>query len=133
MYLNYSTMNCNIKQQNNHTKMKYSNIPKVGEQYNHYDDGKIRKSRHYMSIIQEVIPFSLVDREVKAFWDKEVKQCDWLYSPQTDYFIKAELSTINETVYYVRTINGRWFSLGWWAGLLDVDGTFTEKLEKETE
>ncbi len=67
-------------------------------------------------------------------WEEDVYECDWLYSKQTDYFIKGELldedlkNDNQENIVFVRTVDDRWFSLGWWAGVLDVDGKYTEIL-----
>ena len=43
---------------------------------------------------------------------------------KTDLFIKANLIKTNgtlEEIVFVRTIDNRWFSLGWWGGILDID------------
>jgi hypothetical protein len=54
-------------------------------------------------------------------WAEEVTECYWLYANENDYFIKAESE--HWASYFVRTTDGGWFSLGWWAGRLDIDGS----------
>ena len=104
-------------------------IPELGKTYTSFDDGKINSSRAFGVIIQKIIPFKDITKEVLGIWQEEVDTCTWLYAKQTDFFIEGELS-IGEgdttQVFYVRTHEGEWFSLGYWAGKLDVDGNLEE-------
>lgn len=109
-------------------------LPEIGKTYYYFDDGKIKLTRREEVIITEIIPFNEIDSETLRDWKEEVIECHWLYAKHTDYFIKAELK-IDEDLYYlvfVRTLDNRWFSLGWWAGVLDVDGTLNNKLNEHT-
>ena len=109
-------------------------LPEIGKTYYYFDDGKIKLSRRAKVIITEIIPFSEIDSETLADWKEELSDCNWLYAKETDYFIKAELK-IEKDLYYlvfVRTLDNGWFSLGWWAGELDVDGTLNNKLNEST-
>ncbi len=59
----------------------------------------------------------------------------WLYAEETDYFIKCSIPVYDENdVWFVRTINGEWFSLNtvdtWMAGILDVSGERFKSLEE---
>lgn len=102
-----------------------NNLPIIGQIYNYFDDGKIRESRKMEVEITDIIPFNDIDSETKKEWLIEVDECDWLYNPETDYFIKGILHTTDigrERVIFVRDVNNGWFSLGWWGGSLDVDG-----------
>lgn len=59
----------------------------------------------------------------------------WLYAEETDYFIKCSIPVYDENdVWFVRTINGEWFSLNtvgtWMAGGLDVSGEKFKSLEE---
>ena len=103
-------------------------IPEVNKTYKYFDDGKIRLSRMDNARIKEVIPFNEIDDETLKEWKKEVIQCDWLYSPKTDFFIKAFLERSEDNVIFVRTKDQCWFSLGWWAGVLDIDGTLEKSM-----
>lgn len=104
----------------------------IGKTYNYFDDGKIRESRRMSVKVTEIIPYDkLTDSEILSMWRDEVKECKWLYSPITDYFIKGALEmtdSVTEEVIFVRTLNNGWFSLGWWAGRLDVDNSLTQSL-----
>lgn len=105
-------------------------IPKENETYNYFDDGKIRESRKYSVKIKELVRFDKIDEETKAYWEEEVEQCHWLYNKVTDYFIKGRLEEENQDVIFVRTLNNGWFSLGWWGGRLDIDGSLTKRLNE---
>ena len=106
--------------------------PVLGQTYNYFDDGKIRPSRRMRVTITEIIPFSEIDEETLNDWKEEVKQCDWLYAKETDYFVKADLKVSDnktEKIIFVRTINNNgWFSLGWWGVRLDIDGSLNALL-----
>lgn len=107
-------------------------IPEL-KTYNYFDDGKITQSRMIPVIITEIIPFDKIDEETLEFWKEEVKEIDWVYAKETDYFIKGNLMIGRdriEEVIFVRTINNNdgWFSMGEWGGRLDVDGSLTEYL-----
>lgn len=116
-------------------------IPVAGETYHYFDDGKIRKSRRHDVTITEVIPFDKVDKETLEDWQSEilipwkleVERCDWLYAKETDYFIKGILHPQSKKynpreVIFVRMVDGGWFSLGWFAGWLDVDGELNKTI-----
>ena len=87
-------------------------IPEVNKTYNYFDDGKIHETRQDIVKITGVIPYSEIDKETKALWQKEVKQCYWLYKEHTTHFIKGRLIETKEDVVFVRCINDGWFSLG---------------------
>jgi len=105
----------------------------IGKTYNYFDDGKIRESRRMPVTITDIVPFNEIDSETLELWKEEVVEIDWVYNPITDYFVKGTikeegLDDIN--VIFVRTLENDWFSLGWWAGRLDVDGSLTALLPK---
>lgn len=102
------------------------------KKYVNFDDGKINYSRRSEVVVVDIIPFAKISEDIKSLWESEVKECDWLYSTNTDYFIKAELNTGAETidVYYVRALRGGWFSMGFWAGRLDYTGELDLMLSK---
>ena len=113
----------------NTTPYKLQPVPEVGKEYHAFDDGKIKPSRLELVKIVEVIPFKeCQDNELISNWTVEVTDCYWLYAQETDYFIKAEWD--DETSYFVRTVDGGWFSLGWWGSRLDVDGSLYEKMKE---
>ena len=103
-------------------------IPILGKQYTYFDDGKIRPSRKITTTITGIIPFDSIDSDTLSEWQEEVSQCGWLYAWETDYFITADLDIPDqiEHIVFVRTVDGGWFSLGFWAGRLDIDGKLTE-------
>ena len=98
-------------------------IPKLNKIYDYFDDGKVNPSRHYKIKVEQIIPFDDIDNKTLLDWKQEVEECDWVYNKKTDYFIKCSCDDIETELIFVRcTING-WFSLGWEAGRLDIDGT----------
>ena len=108
-------------------KDKINNLPKIGKTYNTFDDGKIKESIRYVVTIDEIIPFDEIDKPTLDLWYKEINMCYWLYSKDTDFFIKGTLDN-NELAIYSRTIDGGWFTLGEnnYGGELDIDGTLTK-------
>lgn len=109
-------------------------IPEAGKEYHTFDDGKISPSRHSLIKVVEVIPFeSCQDKELINTWKNDVEECYWLYSLETDYFVKAEYEPGEGAAYYVRTTDGGWFSIGWWGARLDVTGKLYENMIKYLE
>jgi len=112
-------------------KKEIENLPIVCKTYNYFDDGKIKESRKMEVVITEIVPFDQIDQFTLDIWEMEVKQCPWLYSENTDYFIKADLKLSDgtiEKIVFVRITNG-WFSMGWWSGRLGIDGLLTDSLD----
>lgn len=103
---------------------KFQPVPEVGKEYKAFDDGKIKPSRLEHVKIVEVIPFKECwDFTLLSNWNAEVAECDWLYAKETDYFVKAYCKEPDTGAqWFVRTVDGGWFSLGWWGSRLDVDG-----------
>ena len=97
-------------------------VPEVGKKYHIFDDGKIRPSRHSITTIAEVIPFAdFKDEEILEAWHEEVEDNYWLFAQETDYFIRGTFEK-DDDQYFVRTVDGGWFSLGWFGSRLDIDG-----------
>lgn len=104
-------------------------LPIVGSTYNCFDDGKITESRRYEVEVTEVVPFKLIDRETLNLWKKQVKQCYWLYSKETDFFIITNNGEENNSKeVFVRTLNNDWFSIGGFinCGRMDIDGSLAK-------
>lgn len=106
-------------------------LPILGKTYNHYYDGKIKESRLMKSVVTNISEFNdkLLSQEDK----EDIVECGFLYSENTDYVIEADLYIDEDDIVkvkYVRTLDGEWFSLGWWVGLLDVDNSLTVNLKE---
>ena len=100
------------------------NIPILNKTYNYFDDGRIKESRRASVVITDILEFDKIESDILELWEEESNSCDWLYAKKTDLFIKANLIKTNgtlEEIVFVRTIDNRWFSLGWWGGILDID------------
>ena len=105
-------------------------LPIVGKTYNYFDDGKIRNSRLLKATITDIKPFHEIGPVLLEKWKEEVQECEELYNFETDYFIFADLEISNtntQKIVFVRTVENGWFSMGWWAGRLDIDNSLTNK------
>jgi hypothetical protein len=116
-----------LKEPKQQTTMK-ERIPVVGKTYHYFDDGKIKVSRRGKVVITEVIPFENIDEETLIQWKEAVEECDWLYAPKTDFFVKVD--TFFDII-FVRTKDDDWFSFGFLAGRLDIDGSLNDTLKEQ--
>ena len=105
-------------------------VPEVGKEYHIFDDGKIRPSRHSIAKVLEVIPFKEADEDVLREWCSDVAECYWLYASETDYFVRAKWGQDTDYLYFVRTQDGGWFSLGWFGARLDIDGELYKSMNE---
>lgn len=103
-------------------------IPVVGKTYHYFDDGKIKLSRRGEVVVTEVIAFKDIDQNTLNYWQAEVEECDWLYAPKTDFFVKVD--TFFDII-FVRTKDDNWFSFGFLAGRLDIDGSLNDRLKEK--
>jgi hypothetical protein len=86
--------------------------------YTYFDDGKIRER----VTITEIIPFDKIDSDTLSIWLEEVEGGHCLYAKETDFFLRGLLDILDnekEEIFFVRTLDNDWFSLGRWAGRLD--------------
>lgn len=121
----------------NTTPYSWQPVPEVGKEYHIFDDGKISPSRHFIAKITKVLPFEKVaDPESQLYkaWEENIKEAYWLFAQDTDYFVKAESSYDENPLFFVRTIDGGWFSIDypnvWMGARLDIDGHLYEKMKE---
>jgi hypothetical protein len=109
------------------------NLPKIGQIYDYFDDGKIKESRRAKVLITKIVPFNEIDAETLALWEEEVSddvRNNPLYAKQTECFIFGKLTELKHEVIFVQTTREyEWFSLGYWGGILDIDGHYAKLLE----
>jgi len=127
-------------------------VPKVGKEYHFFDDGKIRRSRHYIATIKRIITkeeaksiiFKLTEyfndddyydykSSLYDIWQSEIERYDWIIAKDTDYIVEASIPEYDDNlIYFVRTKDGGWFSMNiqsdWQGGRLDIDGKLYESL-----
>lgn len=111
-----------------------SRVPNCGERFHFFDDGKTSPSRHFIVEITKVISWDqLQSHDLIKEITEEQKQCTWLYAPTTDYVLQGQLlGTDIEPLWFIRTHEGGWFSIDFWAGELDIDGSrFKEIIDNE--
>lgn len=120
----------------NPSRYELKQVPEVGKEYHIFDDGKIKPSRHYIAKIQKLL-YPDEAYEITGLynaWEEQVKECDWLFAAQTDYFVMAESSYDKNPLYFVRTKNGGWFSLDypdvWMGARLDIDGSMYKQMKE---
>ena len=111
-------------------------IIEVGKHYDYFDDGKISESRKYNVIIDKILTLKEIkksQKDVLDMWKEETNKCYWLYAKETDYFLQATLNLIDgfETIYFVRTVDNGWFSLGYWSGRLKEKSFWTKVMIEE--
>ena len=122
----------------NTTPYKLQPVPEVGKEYHIFDDGKIRPSRHELVVIDEIIAFKdlkdYYDQKLLRAWKREIEECYWLYAKETDYVIKASIGQNNLPMYFVRTVDGGWFSINYpricGAARLDIDGSLYKQMKE---
>ena len=136
---------------------KLKPIPKVGEFYHFFDDGKTSPSRHYICKCERILTNKeakketvsvnswdfdrkenfFVDKTLYDFWkDEAVPNHDWLFDTETDYFVECSCPKYDENnLWFVRTKDGGWFSMdiqsSWQGGRLDVDGSIYEAIKED--
>ena len=93
----------------------------IGKIYNYWDRGIHTEDKRYDVLIIDKIPFEKSDKSIIKQWEQEKKDCYWLYAKKTNFFIKGviDLGEKKEEVYFVKTQDNRWFSIGWWSGRLE--------------
>ena len=138
-------------------------IPKIGERYPLFYDGKLNDTRlYYGDVLRVLTPeeakdekvlrleqlteglsrskddYGLVERSLVEVWMDEIKKADFLFSPETDYFVEVTSPEYDEhNLWFVRTKEGGWFSMDiqsdWQGCELDVDGSLLEEMERRYE
>lgn len=115
-------------------------IPEVGEKIKFFDDGKTSLARRNWAIVTEVLPFNEARKNARYYkdWLINKKENKFLYAKETDYFVFADvLGYDNDVSVFVRTVDGRWFSIDsphWWmSGLLDVDDKLWNEIKGDNE
>jgi len=92
----------------------------IGKNYDYFDNGVISETRKYDCTLVDIIKFEDIDECILRGWEKEVETSYWLYEKETDVFLKARINGINtpKYVYFVRAKEAKWFSIGWFSGVL---------------
>jgi len=133
-----------------------NSIPKIGEYYHFWDDGKCSMSRHYICKCERILVPSqakyieveipewdfehnenkFVKTNVYNVWKSEVKEHDWIFAENTDYLIECSCPKYDKhNLWFARTKGGGWFSMdiqsSWQGGRLDIDGKIFENVVNE--
>ena len=136
--------------------MNKKELPKIGEFYHFWDDGKTSVSRHYICKCERIlttkeakdiivtVPEWDFDKNENNFndmslyeqWKDEVLNHDWLYAVDTDYFIECSCPKYDkDNLWIVRTKDGGWFSMNvqnsWQSGRLDIDEKIFDSIIQE--
>lgn len=121
----------------NTTPYSWQPVPEVGKEYHIFDDGKINPSRHYIAKVVEIISpeYAKDITGLLEIWKQEKSECNWLFAESTDYFVRAKSDSYDlNSLYFVRTVDGGWFSLDfpniWMGARLDIDGSLYEKMKE---
>lgn len=116
-----------------------SSIPKIGEKYHFFDDGKLQNNRHYIAECVKI----LTPEEAKhyklsgitslyEYWKSAYKIYKGFYKKSTDYFIGCTIPNyFDSIVWFVRNPDNYWTILDiqddWIAGILDTDNKLYKK------
>ena len=74
-------------------------IPEIGKRYHFFEDGKSGPSRHFIVEITRIIPIEeITDEELLDTYRWEIDECDWLYSPETDFFVYGRKVLVDNTL-----------------------------------
>jgi hypothetical protein len=67
-------------------------------------------------------------------WKENIKEAYWLFAEDTDFFVKATSNYDANPLYFVRTVDGGWFSIDypnvWMGARLDVDGELYKSMNE---
>lgn len=116
-------------------------IPMIGDKHSFFDDGKMYKSRHYIAEVINVITIEdakniqleYLDFFEDCIWSLDEAQIedvgidfnptlynvwlihkyysDFLFAPETDFFVCCKIPEYGDCVWFARTLDGGWFSL----------------------
>ncbi len=110
----------------------------IGKSYSLFDNGVRASSRHFTVTVLEVIPFDKMkeyNQQIFELWEKEKESSP--YNISTDFFIKTICEELEEDgledfkhIYFVEGKNDTIWSLGEYAGVLDVDGDLTKRFQQ---
>lgn len=118
----------------NTTPYSLQSVPEVGKEYHIFDDGKVKPSRHYLAKVVNIISpedaYEITD--LYNTWEEQIKECNWLFAKETDFFVVAESDYDKSLIYFVRTTDGGWFSIDypscWMGARLDIDGSLYKNM-----
>lgn len=128
----------------------------MGKFYHFWDDGKSSISRHYLCKCEDIITLEQAEKllipslywskkngetvtlTLKEIWERNKKECDWLYADETPYFIVISCPKYDDNLLYcAKTKYNEWFSMSaqtWWqSGLLDIYEKKLNQVIKDNE
>jgi hypothetical protein len=102
-----------------------SRVPKLGEKFHFFDASRKTASRHFIVEIIKVIPWRYVAaKNLRQQIAQERKKRPELFAEKSEFLCQGKLLGVPlEPVWFTRTVDGGWYSIGFWSGLLDIDGT----------
>ena len=100
-------------------------VPSLGEKFHFFDAGRTNASRHFAVEITRVIPWrSIAARDIRKLITQEQEKRPELFVEMPDYICQGKILGLPlEPLWFTRTLDGGWYSVGFWSGLLDIDGT----------
>lgn len=130
-------------------------LPKVGEEYDFFDDGKRTLNRHYKATVKRIITIEEAkslkfkycyaeewEPEEWSLYDiykKEQEEHDWIFGGiDTECFVECSIPKYDDDmIYFAQAKYDGWFSLDvtntWQGGRLMLDSTVYDNLIKEYE
>ena len=105
-------------------------IPSLGEKFHFFDAGRKNASRHFVVEIIKVIPWRCIAaRNLRKSITQEQEKRPELFAETPDYICQGKILGLPlEPMWFTRTIDGGWYSVGFWSGLLDIDGSVFDSI-----
>lgn len=105
-------------------------VPKIGEKFHFFDAGRKNSNRHFIVEIIDIVPWRYITiKNIKKLIIKELERSPELFAKTSDFVCQGKILGLPlEPIWFTRTIDGDWYSIGFWSGLLDIDGTVFESV-----
>lgn len=134
----------------NMEKQQLKLLPKVGEYYHFFDDGKCSPGRYYICRIERILTLEeaksikltiknelgeFVEHSLYFIWLTERDGHDWVYAKETDFILEVSCPTYDDNLLYAARTKWRgWFTMDiqseWQGGDVDVDGSKMKDIQE---
>jgi hypothetical protein len=105
-------------------------VPSLGEKFHFFDAGRKNANRHFIVEIIKVIPWRCIAaRNFRKSITQEQEKHPELFAESPDYICQGKILGLPlEPIWFTRTADGGWYSVGFWSGILDIDGTIFDSV-----
>lgn len=105
-------------------------VPSLGEKFHFFDAGRKNANRHFVVEITKVIQWRCIAaKNLRKPIIQEREKYPELFAENPDYICQGKILGLPlDPVWFTRTIDGGWYSIGFWSGVLDIDGTVFDSI-----